>query len=303
MSRSGNRTRTLSLLALAFLLPLTASADVVERTFDVGRGGTLTLDTDAGSLDIRSAPGDQLRVRIERDVRGGADETFELRFEQDGDNLRIEGERPEGNWSWFGSNKYRIRFEIVVPEQYNLDLATAGGSIKIAELEGDVACKTSGGSITVDDIEGQVDCRTSGGSIDIGRIEGSVVAKTSGGSISIDRSGGSVLAKTSGGSIAVNEVLGSIDATTSGGSVRAKISRQPLGDCRLSTSGGKVEVELAEGIAVDLDAKTSGGRVRLDVPVTVHGDIGRSSVRGQINGGGPELYLRSSGGSIYVKSL
>jgi hypothetical protein len=291
------------LVVLVLLAPAVAPADTVERTFDVAAGGTLTIDTDQGSIDVRSVPGSQVRGRVEREVRGGDDDDFELRFEQNGDDVTVEGERPERGWSWNGWNKYRVRFEVEVPQRYNLDIETAGGSIEITDLEGDVDCHTSGGNISVDDITGRVDCRTSGGGIDIGRIEGSVLAKTSGGSIHIDRSGGSVVAKTSGGNITVDEVMGSIEATTSGGNVKATIGSQPQADCRLSTSGGKVEVSLAGSIGFELDAKTSGGRVNVEMPITVQGDIGRTSIRGEVNGGGPRLELRTSGGSIYLKDL
>jgi len=286
------------LLCLALLAPA-AHADTVKRTFDVASGGTLEVDTDQGSVHITTAPGSQVRITVLREARSGDDEDFELRFDQRGNDVIVEGERPGSGWSW--NKRFKIRFDIVVPEQYDLEIETAGGSISVADLQGDVNCHTSGGSIDVDDIEGRVDCRTSGGSIDIGRVDGTVMAKTSGGSISIDRSGGSVVAKTSGGNITVNEVLGSIDATTSGGSVRATISSQPQADCRLSTSGGKVDVQLADSVAVDLDARTSGGRVHVDVPVMVQGTVGRSSLQGEVNGGGPQLHLRTSGGSIHVR--
>jgi hypothetical protein len=286
----------------AFAAPGLAGADVVERTFDVAAGGTLKLDTDRGSVEVRSIPGNQVRIKVEREARSGRDDDFELRFEQSGADVVVEGEAPS-SWGWNSWNRFRVRFEIEVPERYNLDIDTSGGSIDIADLEGDVDCRTSGGSIRVADIAGRVDCRTSGGGIDIGRIEGSVLARTSGGSIQIDRSGGSVVAKTSGGSITVNEVLGSVEATTSGGSVRATLTDQPLADCRLSTSGGRIEVTLAGTIAVDLDASTSGGRVNVDMPVLVQGTVGRTSIQGEINGGGPQLHLRTSGGSIYVKRL
>jgi DUF4097 and DUF4098 domain-containing protein YvlB len=295
------RAAFVALAAFALLVPAIVGADTVERSFDVKPGGTLRIDTDQGSIDIRSAPGNQVRIHVEREARSGDDSDFELRFDQRGDDVIVEGEKPDSGW--FGSRRFRIRFEIEVPERYNLDIETAGGSISIADLEGDVNCHTSGGSLSIDDIDGRVDCRTSGGSIDIGRIEGSVLAKTSGGSIRIDRSGGSVVAKTSGGNITVDEVFGSIEATTSGGSIKATISQQPQGDCRLSTSGGRVEVTLASSIAVDLDAKTSGGRVNVDMPVTVQGSVGRSSLQGKVNGGGPELYLRTSGGSIHIREI
>jgi DUF4097 and DUF4098 domain-containing protein YvlB len=114
---------------------------------------------------------------------------------------------------------------------------------------------------------------------------------------------GNVVARTSGGGIHVDDVMGSIDARTSGGSVTARISRQPEDDCRLTTSGGSVTVSLAKDIRVDVDASTSGGRVSTDFPVTLRGEISKRSLRAKINGGGPELYLRTSGGSIHIREM
>jgi hypothetical protein len=36
------------------------------------------------------------------------------------------------------------------------------------------------------------------------------------------------------------------------------------------------------------------------VPVTIQGKIARDSLRGEMNGGGPLLRLRSSGGSVRI---
>jgi hypothetical protein len=54
-------------------------------------------------------------------------------------------------------------------------------------------------------------------------------------------------------------------------------------------------------IGVDVNARTSGGSVHTEFPVTVQGEIKRSRLDAKLNGGGPELYLRTSGGSIYLK--
>jgi DUF4097 and DUF4098 domain-containing protein YvlB len=109
-----------------------------------------------------------------------------------------------------------------------------------------------------------------------------------------------VEAHTSGGSITVKEVINYVDATTSGGSITASLSDQPTADCRLNTSGGTVTVLLPAGVQADVRAKTSGGRVHCDFPVK--GSIGKRSMNVKINGGGPLLDLKTSGGSIYVKS-
>jgi hypothetical protein len=290
-------------LAVAALLPAAATADTVRRSFDVRGDGTLTLDTDIGSIDVRAGSSNRVEVTVEREARSGNDEDFELIFDQSGNDVRVEGNRPDRGWGWNSGNRFKVHFDVEVPSGYSVDLETSGGSIDVAALDGDVDCRTSGGSVDLDDVGGRVDCRTSGGSIDIGEVRGTVVAKTSGGNIRIDRSGGSVVAKTSGGNIIVNEVLGSIEASTSGGNVIATIASQPQADCRLTTSGGRVELTMDESVSADLDAKTSGGGVRVDFPVTVQGEISRSSLQAQINGGGPEIYLRTSGGSIQIKSM
>jgi hypothetical protein len=108
---------------------------------------------------------------------------------------------------------------------------------------------------------------------------------------------------TSGGGIEIEDVSGSLEARTSGGPIRAAISRQPEGDCRLTTSGGGITVHLAPGLSFDLDAKTSGGSVRTDMEVSVRGEIKKNRIEGKLNGGGPELYLRTSGGGIQIKPL
>jgi hypothetical protein len=69
----------------------------------------------------------------------------------------------------------------------------------------------------------------------------------------------------------------------------------------LTTSGGSVTAYLANDIAVDLDASTSGGRVKSDFMVV--GKIKKTSIKGTINGGGPDLKLKTSGGSVRIKTL
>lgn len=301
--QADSRMHRSALVALTvLLLPALAAADVVERTFDVADGGRLIVDTDLGSIDVRAGSSGEVRVRVEREARSGDDEDFELTFDQDGDTVRIEGDKPD-SWGWSSWKHFRVHYSIEVPSGFSVDLDTSGGNIDVASLDGDVDCRTSGGNVSLEDVGGRVDCRTSGGDVSIGRVEGSVLAKTSGGNIKIDRSGGAVVAKTSGGNVYVDEVYGSVEATTSGGNVRVRMADQPTSDCRLTTSGGKIELAIDPSVAASIDASTSGGRVNVDFPVTLSGDVRRSRLEADLNGGGPQIYLRTSGGSIYVKEL
>ena len=64
-----------------------------------------------------------------------------------------------------------------------------------------------------------------------------------------------------------------------------------------------MKVKIGKGVAFDLDASTSGGDVEAEgLTITIEkGGSGKSRLAGKVNGGGPKLRLRSSGGDIIVE--
>jgi hypothetical protein len=300
----------LILIAFSGIVALAGQKEYLDKEFDVHPGGLLTLDSDRGSVIIETNTNNKVLVEVtlkadtrDKDRAREIFDDFVIDYDQEGDNITIEADYERaGNFWGIGKNRLQVEFLISVPEEFNLDIITGGGSISVVNLRGDIEAATSGGSLNFQDIKGSVNGRTSGGSISLQKCEGLVNVKTSGGSIDIGQVKGDVDARTSGGSIDVDEVLGVIDASTSGGSVTARITGQPADDCRLTTSGGSVNVYMNEEVAVSLDAKTSAGYVETDFPVTIKGKLKKSLLRGQINGGGPELYLRTSGGNIHINS-
>jgi DUF4097 and DUF4098 domain-containing protein YvlB len=308
-------------LILAFVATTAAYAATdspIHRTFNVAPGGTLTLDTDVGDIKVTSG-GQGVTVDVTQRARV-SNRVLDVTFDQQQNDVIVRA-KLEGGSRWFNWSDDDAKFVITVPSQYNVQLTTSGGDIQVGNLQGQARCKTSGGSISLGRIDGpamantsggdvslegargNVDLHSSGGGIRIGDVAGAIQAKTSGGSIEIHHSGGDLYARTSGGGITIDEALGAVDAQTSGGSIRARLAQQPRGESRLSTSGGGITVSLAPNVAVDLDAHTSGGDVDTDVPVTLLGKQSDSSLEGKINGGGPRLVLRSSGGDIKVRKL
>jgi DUF4097 and DUF4098 domain-containing protein YvlB len=316
--------------AVAFLTVSAAVAAIespVHRTFNVAAGGTLTLEADIGDIRVNSG-GTGVTVDVVRRVRTSSRERAEeifrdlnLTFDQQQNNVSVRA-RYEHPTRWFRwGNDLDLHFVVTVPSRYNVQLATSGGDIRVGDLQGEVRAKTSGGSIDLGHIRGAVEAKTSGGDLSVASADGrvdvyssgggirigeaasGVQAKTSGGSIEIRRAGGDLYARTSGGGINIGEAFGAVDAQTSGGSIRARLAQQPHNDSRLSTSGGSITVAIAPSVAVDLDAHTSGGGVDTDIPVTLLGRQSESSMEGKINGGGPKLVLRSSGGGIRIQKL
>jgi len=303
--------------------------DTVEKSFKVGDNGTLTVSSQQGSIEVQAAGSNEVKIIIHRKFDTNSEkekerilEDYNFEFKQSGDDVSLTvTHKDHDGFFGIGRSRLQLRFVITVPQKYNVDLATSGGSISVADLHGKVLARTSGGSLTFGQIQGPVtgktsggsislqgcsgdaDVRTSGGSIRLGQVDGQVSAHTSGGSITIDKAKGNVMATTSGGGIDVKEVMGTIQASTSGGSVKASLSQQPTADCKLSTSGGSITVTLAPEIKLDLDAATSGGRVVTEFPVTVQGELSKTRLQTEINGGGPNLTLRTSGGSIYINKI
>jgi DUF4097 and DUF4098 domain-containing protein YvlB len=316
------RIRTIGVaLALAFLsISARAASDTLHRAFNVQPGGTLTIDADVGDITIRTAATTQVNVDVTRTGRPSDIHDYDITFSQEGNDVRIKGTF-DHKWRFFDWNNLQARFTVTVPMTYNVHLATSGGDIHVNDLRGEALCKTSGGDLDLGNIVGNVEARTSGGDVKVasatghvelkssggdiktGDITGPLNARTSGGGIEIRHVTGDLVAHTSGGSIEIGGAMGAIDATTSGGSIRAALAQQPRGDSKLSTSGGSITLTLAGNVALDLDAHTSGGDVTTDMPVTILGRQTDSTLNGKVNGGGPKLVLRSSGGDIRVRKM
>lgn len=302
---------TLLLLIVGLASLLVAAEHTVEKNFSVKKGGLLTVEADVGAIEIKTHSSSKVEAKIYFENRYGdkddlMDELdkYHLNFDQNGKNVTIQFEKKDWDrFSWNNKNRLRVHIVIAVPNEYNVDLHTAGGSIQVEDLKGKVDSHTSGGSLKFGNIEGDVDGRTSGGSITLESCMGEVNVKTSGGGICIGRVKGNVDAHTSGGAIDVEEVFGNIIAKTSGGHIECTLTKQPTTNCYLKTSGGSIRVNLKEDIAVNLDAKTSGGRVRTDFPVVIQGELKSRHLNTEINGGGPDLIAHTSGGGIRINKL
>lgn len=319
-------------LLMAAIQPLSVSADYkdsIDKTFTVREGGSLEIRSDLGAIDVKTGTNDKVVINVFREIKN-ADrdkerdilDNFDISMDQQGNNVIIESHYKRGSGGFFTlffkHPDLKLTIEAVIPAKYNADLQTSGGHISVADLNGSVICNTSGGKITLENINGPVTAKTSGGSISlagstgdaklntsggsikIGHVKGKIEADTSGGSISIDQAAGYVHARTSGGSINIQEAQGVVDASTSGGAISVNITKQPATGCRLTSSGGSISIYLNPECKVSIDASTSGGGVSADIPVTITGEISKNKLVADMNGGGPELYLRTSGGGIHI---
>jgi len=300
-------------LVAASALAVSARAEIkrtVEKTFTVQPGGALKVQTSGGDIRVLTGSGNEVKVTALERIKAGSDaqademlKELDLRMEQQGDNVTAVAKYDKkGGWHW-GSTPVSVSFTVVVPSRYNVDLNTSGGDIQLESINGQARLRTSGGDLKIDRVEGEVDGGTSGGNIVLREGTAKVRLSTSGGDIHVDRAGGEADLSTSGGGIVIKSVLGRLTASTSGGDIKASIEGALKGDCRLTTSGGEVVVAVDKSAAFDLKAHTSGGDVdAAGITIAIEkGGLRKSSLAGKVNGGGPLLYLGSSGGDIRVR--
>lgn len=301
----------------------------IEKTYNIKNGGSLNVLSEFGAIEIQTAEQEKVEVIITKESKSKSVEVvekmladFELAFEHEGSDVHIRGAFKHNRKRWWKQfNLAKIHFLITVPRQYNIDLNTASSDIAVANLTGDVRVRTSGGNLCFENITGtvwghtsgdsveavnvtgDVQVRTSGGSIRLGAIQGFISGRTSGGNIKVVDCSGGADVRTSGGRIWLTGIGRNVTARTSGGSIEANMATQPQSECSLHTSGGAITLMLIPDIAVDLEAKTSGGHVSTDFAVesTIQGKVPKNRLEGSINGGGPLLKLRTSGGNIHLQ--
>jgi hypothetical protein len=330
------RTKTLLLLFVGMALFETSiRADFkTERRLALEPGGTFTLDSDVGEITLTGDSASGVVVNLTSD-RDDFDDLFDLQFEETAGRVAVTVKR-RGRWlksfwtgEWFHNDTH---FAIRVPARTTVNLNTSGGAIEVSRLTGRLTMHTSGGSLRLDDIEGPVDGKTSGGSIrmrsvrgdaavntsgggiDIVDVRGGLKATTSGGGIDIDGVSGDVYASTSGGGVRIREAGGRVDARSSGGPVTVRFAAGNNRGGELSSSGGGVRTELDPSVALTIDASTSGGSVESELPLLARGVVQNggadwpsapfrkptTSLRGDLNGGGALLRLRTSGGGVRI---
>ena len=326
----------------ALLLALAAASPVslvfgqdMERSFTVAEGEWVILDVERAHISVNAWD----RPEVAFSAKKAEHLTFELR-QADG-AVTIQGSNESsgenGDVSISGINAGGVvtingrvvtpktppaQIVLNVPYRQNLNLRTRGGNISIDRLQGQFHARASGGNIEADDIDGSVEVRTSGGgirvqhasgtvaattsggSIQLGDVSGEINSRTSGGNIRIGEARGTLEARTAGGSIAVGSASGVVRARTSGGSVEVRMANQPQLDSELRATGGNVTVYLRDDLKLDLSAKSVGGGIRSDFPDLVpEKSPGRAIVDKPFNGGGPDLVVQTTGGSIRIRRL
>jgi hypothetical protein len=203
--------------------------------------GRLELRAPAGNLLVSTTGTDSVEVQVSnRQVT--VQETCER------DKVTITGKAPTsiGIPDW----------KITVPRGITLDLSTQGGSIQVADTDGEALLRTSGGKVTAGNIGGNA--LIYGTEVRTGNIGGNAELRGLGGRLQLGDIGGSAEFHTPGGDITAGIVKGTVKATMESGSISI---REAVGNVVVTTKEGDITSEYVRG---SFDGKTESGNIHLE---------------------------------------
>ncbi len=258
--------RQLIALSIFGLATVAARAEEWNKHWQVS--GTPELHITAGDASITVEAGAGGRVEATLITKGWAvgDSGVRVIEHQEGNRIDIEIREPHEHFS-FGNRSAQLTVQ--VPPQLTGYIHTGDGSIALRGLRGSIRADTGDGSIHAEDLDGDLKASSGDGSIHArGRFDNLQV-------------------HTGDGSVELDAVKGS----------------RMNGDWKLESGDGSVRLALPRDLAANLDVHTGDGSIKTNAEVTVNGKIGEHDLRGKLNGGGPQLAVRTGDGSVQIDAL
>jgi len=275
-------------LVFTMVVPMMVAALEPNKTADVHysypmqTGAKLTVENVNGSIEIsgwdqstiditatKYAETDQLLAQIKVDVAVAAD----------GVHIRTIPPAESG--------QVGVKYVLKVPRRAEL-----------AEI------RSTNGAIRISEIEGGANLHTTNGSVHATKTRGKLAIGTSNGAVQIEGNDGDTDVHTSNGSIKASEISGPVNAVTSNGAVDLKLASTALGAVKAATSNGGITVRMPAGGGARVRAVTSShNKIVSDFEVRKEGDNSESHLQGVVGGGGPDVELSTSHGSIRLLKL
>ena len=200
-----------------------------------------------------------------------------------------------------GRHQYNTRFGSVYLENLKGSMGSTrrnfGRRVEMTNCEGDFRIASGGGNLSIQHCSGDMDLHTDGGNIKILNFNGRLTCKTRGGNVFADRFSGELKASSWGGNIKIEALNGNLTANTMGGNV-SLVADRIENYAWLETSGGNITFDFNEEQKLDITAR--GNRVKASGNFTFQGKKSKNNWRGEINGGGADVRLKTSGGQIRI---
>lgn len=282
----------------------------VERSFPVGQQARVKVDTFYGGIQVKSTDQPEVKVVVRQSIDASTPAAADGELREI--SLVIE-QQPDGavalkatykkavRWTWQKWPPIGLQVELTVPAACDLDLVTREGGVNLGNLKGRVNIRTMQGRVFAGEIDGPLTIWSAQGDIAVTACQGELHLTARGGNIIVGRTFGNSEISGVGGVVEVQAAHAALHASSNGSDMKIGFVYPLSGDSELHASGGDIGVTFETKIAATLDvrASTFSEISSRELPLQVRGGaLGTSRLQADLNGGGPRVEIRSSGGSV-----
>ncbi len=264
--------KTMLFLAAMFCLliqPALSGAVLTER-IPAEPGQTLKVSLQTGAIvNVRTWDENAIEATMRVLEATGGDVELTLTATRDGGEIKSSFRSPRNGHMV----RTRIVVDVIVPENFNLEISSTGGDVSVDGLMGGLTGRTAGGSLLVSDMQGNVRFSTGGGGVTVLNSLLTANIRSGGGKIQVEDSMIDGGMNTGGGDVVVSNSRLNGGTNTGGGSITAENIQ---GRYYAATGAGDIRVSLAETSANDelsLRLGTGSGEVMVMVPKSYDPEI------------------------------
>lgn len=309
--------RVLSLVFCGLALALPAAGQVertLEKTFAATATPTLRMEAFHGDIAISTHDQAEIKVLVRQAINVKTEAEADKRladvdfiFEQKGDEVVLRALYKRAvRWVWEDWPPVKLSFKVLVPRVCNLDVLARDGGITVGNLHGDVKLKAFSGAVFTGEIEGSLAITNVRGDISVTACTEKLTLEAKAGNVSVGRTGAIAIIKGAGGDVEIQSVRGRLDVEANGSDLKVGFAHPISGTAKLYSAGGDIAASLDPRSACTVSARASTfGEVKLrelSLGIT-SGQAGGARVEGTLNGGGPAIDIRASGGNIRLNGV
>ena len=326
----------ISMIILLFSFELRAESGIFskarrveEKTLSFKKNGCIFIEGREGKISIQSWNREEVRIVMTkiawgRTRRRAEDNLEEIKvdIEKIGNRLYIRDVTEDIFYEDFNffdifrpdSWKYRrkkVDFELIVPENVELDIRNNEGKVDISEINGKISLEVDEGNVELFNIsssdlyviadEGDVfiidfnkDIDTLRGRINIHTDEGKIRLKNcKARNLNLDSDEGDL--------IIYNATVKKMSVFTDEGDIETDVNVVENGNYRIRTDEGDVVVVLSKDPDIRIDAETFEGKIRSDFRLHIREENDGEKAKGIIGRGSAVLVVRTSEGHITLE--
>ncbi|HCN82734.1 MAG TPA: hypothetical protein DIT07_03815, partial [Sphingobacteriaceae bacterium] len=140
----------------------------IQKVYARTSGGGISvtgISSGEARIEVYVRPSNVLNNTSKAEIQSILDEYYDLTISTDNNLLSVTSKGKFNNMD--RKSQLSISYKVFVPQNVSTDLATSGGSITLASLNGTQQFTTSGGGLNLSKLSGKINGKTSGGSINI----------------------------------------------------------------------------------------------------------------------------------------